>query len=149
MTTRVRCAWGKFKAVLPLLTSMSISWARKGHLYQTCVRKAMLHASECWAPTKANLDRLNRSDRAMLRWICKVKLSDRVATSALLKKLNLLEIEDEIRGSRLGWYGHVYRSSSWINRITSLEVSGSAPRSRPKKTWMQTIADDKRKWKIE
>ena len=109
----------------------------------------MLHAIECWAPTKANIDRLNRSDRAMLRWICKVKLSDRVATSALLKKLNLLEIENEMRASRLGWYGHVHRSGNWINLITSLEVSGFAPRGRPKKTWSQTIAEDKRKWKIE
>ena len=112
VTTRIRCAWGKFKALLPLLTSMSISWARKVHLYQTCVRKAMLHASECWAPTKANINRLNRSDQAILRWICKVKLSDRVATSALLKKLNLLEIENEMRANHLGWYGHVHRSSN-------------------------------------
>ncbi len=66
----------------------------------------------------------------------------------LHKRLNLQPIETILRGERLRWYGHVYRSPDWINRVTNLDVAGTAPRGRPKKTWQQVIADDHRKWRM-
>ena len=148
ITTRVRCAWGKFRELLPLLTSNSISWLRKGQLYGACVRRVMLHASECWAPTKKDVDKINRTDRTMLRWICGVRLSDRIRVETLLNKLYLQPIETALRGGRLRWFGHVSRSPEWINRVTTLSVDGVAPRGRPKKTWHEVVADDMRKWRM-
>ena len=148
ITTWIRCAWGKFKELLPLLSSMSISWRRKGHLFDTVVRKAMLHASECWAPTKDDISRLNRTDRAMLRWICKVRLSDRLSSDTLLAKLHLIPLEDVLRSGRLRWYGHVTRSKAWINKVTKLNIQGNVPRGRPKKTWPQCVQEDLKLWKL-
>ena len=148
ITTRVRCAWGKFRQLLPLLSSKSISWHRKGQLFGACVRRVMLHACECWAPTKKDMDKINRTDRTMLRWICNVRLIDQVRIDTLHQRLNLQAIETILRGERLRWYGHVYRSPDWINRVTTLDVAGTAPRGRPKKTWQQVIADDHRKWRM-
>ena len=148
VTTRVRCAWGKFRQLLPLLVSKSISWHRKGQLFSACVRRVMLHASECWAPTKKDLDKINRTDRSMIRWMCNVRLRDRVHTDVLLERLKLQPIETILRCGRLRWYGHVHRSPEWINQVTTLNVDGSAPRGRPKKTWQQVIDDDRRKWRM-
>ncbi|RUS73531.1 hypothetical protein EGW08_018716 [Elysia chlorotica] len=51
-TTRVKTAWKKFKELLPILLSRHLSYKTRGHVYSTCVRSAMLHASETWPLTK-------------------------------------------------------------------------------------------------
>ena len=45
-TTRVKTAWKKFKDLLPVLSSRHLSFKTRGHVYSSCVRSAMLHASE-------------------------------------------------------------------------------------------------------
>ena len=49
---RTRAALGKFCELLPLLTSITISLARCGKLYDSCVRGSLLHVSECWPPVE-------------------------------------------------------------------------------------------------
>ena len=65
--------------------------ATSGHVYSSCVRSAMLHASETWPLTKRNLQRLQRNDRVMVRQICSIKPETvaRVRSSELLAKLEL------------------------------------------------------------
>ena len=46
---RTRAAWGKFRELLHLLSSSTISLARRGMLFHSCVRGALLQANECWA----------------------------------------------------------------------------------------------------
>ena len=134
ITTRVRCAWSKFHELMPLLTARSVSLIRRGQLYNSCVRRVLLYSAECWATTAKDIDRLRRADRAMVRWICKVRLEDRVSSANLLKRLKLPPIEFTVQDSRLRWYGHVQRSDGWINKVTTLPIEGDMPRGRPKKT---------------
>ena len=51
-TTRVKTAWKKFKELIPVLS---------GHVYSSCVRRAMLHASGTWPLTKPSLQRLQKN----------------------------------------------------------------------------------------
>ena len=51
-TTRVKTAWKKFKDLLPVLSSHHLSFKTRGHVYSSCVRSTMLHASETWPLTK-------------------------------------------------------------------------------------------------
>ena len=44
VTTRVKTAWKKFRELLPVLTSRHLSYKTHGHVYNSCVRSAMLHA---------------------------------------------------------------------------------------------------------
>ena len=46
----------------------------------------MLHAAETWAMKVDPLDRLRRNDRAMIRWICNVKVKDEVSSDFLPSK---------------------------------------------------------------
>ena len=57
---RTKAAWGKFKQLLPLLTSRALPLNIRGKVYKSCVRSVMLHGSETWAPTKDTTDRLVR-----------------------------------------------------------------------------------------
>ena len=45
-TTRVKTAWKKFKDLLPVLSSHHLSFKTYGRVYSSCVRSAILHASE-------------------------------------------------------------------------------------------------------
>ena len=109
VTTRVKTAWKKFRELLPVLTSRHLSYKTRGHVYSSCVRSAMLHASETWPLTKTNLQCLQRNDRAMIRQICCIKPEDvaRVRSSELLEKLQLEDLDLILRERRLRWLGHV------------------------------------------
>ena len=141
VTTRVKTAWKKFRELLPVLTSRHLSYKTRGHVYSSCVRSAMLHASGTWPLTKTNLQRLQRIDRAMIRQICSIKYylkrvsfgskdctkelklecayfkPEDVATvrsSELLAKLQLEDLGLILRERWLRWFGHVERSSGAI-----------------------------------
>ena len=91
VTTCVKTAWKKFMELLPVLTSSHLSYKTHGHVYSSCMRRAMLHASETWPLTKTNLQHVQRNDRAMIRQICSIKPEDvaTVRSSVLLAKLEL------------------------------------------------------------
>ena len=40
----------------------------------------MLYTSECWAPRKKDRTQLERNDKAMVRWISRVKVQDQIST---------------------------------------------------------------------
>ena len=50
-TTRVKTAWKKFKDLLPVLSALHLCFKTRGRVYSSCVRSAMLHASETWLLT--------------------------------------------------------------------------------------------------
>ena len=74
--THCKCAWGKFRQLLPLLTNRQVPLLTRGKVYSSCVRSVMLHAAETLAMKADTLNRLRRNDRAMIRWICNVKAKD-------------------------------------------------------------------------
>ena len=69
-TTHVKTACKKLKELKPVLSSRHLSLKTRGRVYSSCVRSAMLHASETWPLTKPSLQPLQRNDRAMIRQIC-------------------------------------------------------------------------------
>ena len=48
MRCRIRCAWGKFNELAPLLTKRGLSLKMKGDLYDTYARKVLMHGSGTW-----------------------------------------------------------------------------------------------------
>ena len=119
----MKTAWKKFRELLPVLTSRHLSYKTRGHVYSSCVRSAMLHASETWPLTKTNLQRLQLNDRAMIRQICSIKPEDvaRVRSSELLANLQL---EDILRERRLHWFWHVASSSGAIRTAYDMQIDG-------------------------
>jgi len=150
-TVRVKSAWKKFRELLPVLTSRSIPLITRGRVYSSCVRSVLLYGSECWALTQSSLARLQRNDRAMIRWICNVKSDQiqQVRSEVLLDRLQIPSLELLLRANRLRWFGHVERSNAWINRCRDVQVESCRRAGRPKKTWKQTISNDREIWKMD
>ena len=138
-TTRVKTAWKKFKDLLPVLSSRHLSFKTRGHVYSSCVRNAMLHASETWPLTKPKRQHLQRNDRAMIRQICNVRPQDIVATRSneLLVRLGIEDLDLILKERRLRWYGHVERTNGAIKTAFDIQVDGKLGPGRPKMTWKQ------------
>ena len=149
-TTRVKTAWKKFKDRLPVLSSRHLFFKIRGRVYSSCVRNAMLHASEIWPLTKPSLQRLQRNDRAMIRQICNVRPQDIVTTRSneLLVWFGIQDLDLILKERRLRWYGHVERSSGAIKTAFDIQADGKLGPGRPKMTWKQLTERDCREWKL-
>ena len=78
---RIRIGWNKFRQLVPLLTNKDMSMMSlimRGRLYSSCVRSSMLHGSETRPVRKENVVALQRAEMRMVRWMCGVKLKDRL-----------------------------------------------------------------------
>ena len=113
----------------------------RGYAYNACVRSVLLYASETWAAAQEDVSRLNDM---MVRWICSVKLRDKVPSEELRSQLGLGSIENALRCEILRWYGHVQRMDpdTWPSKVDKTIVTGNNPRGHPRKTWLQCIKKD-------
>ena len=80
----------------------------------------------------------------MVRWMCGVKLQDRVPSKELRVRLGLDDIISVLQQNRLRWYGYVLRKkdNDWVKKCMEYEVEGARPRGRPKKTWTEIVEKD-------
>ena len=150
ITTRIRCAWGKFGELTPFLTSKGVSLRMKGQVYRSCVRSVMIYGSETWPMKKEHENRLNTTEMRMIRWMSGVSLRDRKSSKELRDGVGVEEITEVCRRSRLRWFGHVERKEDddWVKKCTVLEVEGKRPRGRPKRTWNDVVGDDMKRLQL-
>ena len=87
---RIRIAWNKFRQLVPLLNNKVISL--KVRLYNDCVRSSLLHGSETWPVRKEYEVALQWAEMRMVKWMCGVKLQDRIPSKALRERLGLDDI---------------------------------------------------------
>src|SRR5580698_3795937 len=84
---RVKCAWGKFRELIPILTTRCASLRVKGKLYRACVQSVMVYGSETWATKVTYMHRLCRAEMMMVRCMCGVSLKDMRSSRELLDRL--------------------------------------------------------------
>ena len=110
VTSRVRIGWMKFRECGELLRRRRFSLRMKGMVYQSCVRSAMLYGSETWCLTESEMAILRRTERAVVRSMCGVKLVDRKNTEELMEMLGLKKTLNRMaKANGVRWYGHVIR----------------------------------------
>ena len=101
----------------------------------TCfVTYFVLSGSETWPVRKENVVALQQAEMRMVRWMCGVKLKDRLPSKELRERLGVDAIALVLQQNRLRWYGHVLRKDDddWVKKCMEHEVEGSRPRGRPK-----------------
>ena len=66
----------------------------------------------------------------MVRWMCNVKVKDRVPSKELRERLGIDDILLILQQNRLRWYGHVLQKedTDWMKKCVEYEVEGSRPR---------------------
>ena len=121
----------------PLLTKRGLSLKTKGNLYDTYVRKVLMHGSETWPMKREDKQRMTRTERSMVRRMCGVSLKDRQRSGDLLKRLGIVGVEEIMDNSALRWLGHVERKGDldWVSNCRRIEVEGEVCRGRGMNTW--------------
>ena len=138
---RIRIGWNNFRQLVPLLTNKDVSLIMRGRLYSSCVQSSMLHGSETWPVRKENVVALQRAEMRMVRWMCGIKLKDRLPSKEL--RLGVDDIALILQQNRLHWYGHVLRKDNdWVKKCMEYKVEDSRPRGRPKRTWKEVVRED-------
>ena len=80
----------------------------------------------------------------MVRWMCCIKLKDRVSNKELRERLGIVDITSLLQQNRLRWYGHVLQKedNDWVKKCMEYEVVSSRPRGMPKRTWLEVLQRD-------
>ena len=87
-----------------------------------------------------NVVALQRAEMRMVRWMCGIKLKDRLPSKELRERLGIDDIALVLQQNRLHWYGHVLRKDDdWVKKYMEYEVEGPRPRGRPKRTWSEVV----------
>ena len=73
------------------------------------MQSSMLHGSETWPVRKENEVALQQAEKSMVRWMCGMKLQDRIPSKGLRERLRLDDIVSVLQQNRLQWHGHVLR----------------------------------------
>jgi len=68
---------------------------------------SLFNSSETWPVRKDNEVALQQAEMRMVRWMCGIKLQDRVQSKGLREILGLDDIFSVLQQNRLRWYGHV------------------------------------------
>ena len=105
------------------------------------MRNSMLHGSETWPVRKENEVALQRAETKMVRWMCNVKVKDRVPSKEMRERLGIDDIILILQQNTLRCYGHVLRKedTNWVKKCMEYEVEGSRPRGRPNRTWREVV----------
>ena len=117
-------------------------------LYGSYVRSAMLYRSETWCLRESEMAILKRTERAMVRSMCGVKLVDRKNTEELMEMLGLKKTLDRMaKANGVGWYGHVIRKDddNTLKKVMMMEVNGQRMQGPPKMIWMRQVEESVKK----
>ena len=100
-----------------------IALSTKLHLYNTCILLIILYASECWAPTKADVARLDAFDQRCLRRILRITWQDHITN--IVNALVYLPVSETMSQNRLSMLGQMSRMQPSIK--TFLQTGGDDP----------------------
>ena len=83
----------------------------------------MLHGSETWPVRKENEVALQRAEMRMVRWMCGVKLQDRITSKGLRERLGLDDIILVLQQNRLQGYEHMLQQqdNDWVKECWSMK----------------------------
>ena len=104
VTARTRIGWIKFREYGELLRRRKFSLKMKGKIYQSCVRSAMLYGSKTWCLREIKMAILRRTEKAMMRAMCGVKIIEKRRSQELMSLLGLKDTLDGLaRASVVRW----------------------------------------------
>jgi len=85
--------------------------------------------------------RISAAGKRMVRWMCGVKLQDRVPNKGLRERLGLDDIISVLQQNRMRWYGHVLRKedNDWVKKCMEYEVEAARPRELGERLWKKTV----------
>ena len=73
----------------------------KRRVNRVCVQRVLVYGSETWQMKTEDMQRLEKTERMMVRWMCGASLKNRVSSNNLNELLNVVAVTDVVRQGRL------------------------------------------------
>ena len=112
-----------------------------------------MYGSEMWPMKVEDRQRLERTEKMMVRWICGVTLKNRITSEELRNRLRIEAVTEIVRRGRLRWFGHEglerKADDDWVQKCRKVEVVGKVGRGRGRKTWLQCVNSDNERFRLE
>ena len=91
--------------------------------------------------------RLQATERRMLRMICGATLKDMVESTVDASRVGMDDLEEHLRQNRLRWFGNIIRrdEEGEIKKVFELKIEGRRKRGRPVKRWIDVVEEDMKK----
>ena len=142
--------WGKWREISGLLLNKGKQLARRGMVFDACIRSVLLYGGETWALTKRLEGVLIGCERRMLRYMAGVMRQDWVSSEEVARRCGVGMLGDALLRRRLGWFGHVERRDERdaTGRVRLVEVPGRRPPGRPKKTWKKNMEEELNRFQL-
>ena len=144
LKSRATVAWSKWNVISGLLFNKGIALKNSASVYAPCICYVLFYGTETWGFTKRQQELIMTCDRRFLRYTASVWLSDRISSEKIGRWCGLEQLDIEIRRRRLRSLGHVKRREvgDCYGDVLRIEVPGSRPRERRKKSWMDNVKED-------
>ena len=127
VTARTTCGWVTFLECGELLYGRRFRLWLKRAVYESYVRPAMLFGGETWCLKESEIGILRRTERSMVRAMCREQLKDIKRSTDLMFLLGLTETMNQLAmANSVRWYGHVLRREDGhvLRRPLDFEVEG-------------------------
>ena len=123
-------------------TSRDMSRTLKIRLYKALILPIAIYGSETWTLREQEIRALLVFEMRCLRCILGVTRDDRLSNSHIRETLGMTKtIEDVVSERRIQRFGHVVRSSEWINISYKQDFTNRRARGRPLKRWSDNIRE--------
>jgi len=107
----------------------------------------MLHGSETWPVRKENEVTQQRAETITVRWMCDVKVKDRVSSKQLRERLGIDDVFSVLQQNRLRTCDGIgmcceRNTMILVKKCMQYEEEGSRPRGSPNRTLTEVVQKD-------
>ena len=103
-----------------------------------------MYGIKTWPMNSEDLQRLGRTERMMVGWMCGVSLKIRIPSNELNERMGVVGVADVVRQGRLRWFGHLEPKGKddWVSACRNVFVAGARGRGRGQRTWEECVKLD-------
>ncbi|PZC79931.1 hypothetical protein B5X24_HaOG215613 [Helicoverpa armigera] len=145
-----------------IVKSKEISMSTKRKVFNTCILPVITYGCETWSLTKLHRQKLQRCQRAMERSMTGNRIQDRVRSSVIRERTNVVDILTRIDQQKWRWTGHMIRDphNKWSTIVSDwYPRDGKRNRGRQQMRWeddlkftaghhWRRVARDRTQWKM-
>ena len=112
----------------------------KCKVHHMVVKPILLYGPECWPVKKTRVQRMKVAKMRMIRWMCGHTRLNRIRNEMTRDEVGVASIEDNIRTTRLRWFGYINRRS--VDALVRRSEAINFPEYRSGGGWPKQSCDE-------
>jgi len=157
VSRRIQLSWAAFNKFRSTFTS-KLPLCLKRKLFNQCILPVMTYGCQAWVLTKAQLRRLQVTQRKMERIMLGITLLDKMRNTSIRNKTKITDVAAFSKKLKWEFAGRIARKTgNWTSAILNWTPDGKRKQGRPRPRWedeilkmagenWKTTAQDKRAW---